>query len=60
MKTGNQDKIGAAWDKTKGKVNEVVGEMTGDKSQELKGKAQGLKGEIRDKIADVKRGDREY
>ena len=43
-----KNKANAVWDKTKGKTNEVVGEMRHDKGQELKGKAQQIKGNLED------------
>ncbi|MGM0930891.1 MAG: CsbD family protein [Actinomycetota bacterium] len=51
---GVGDKFEAAKDKVKGKVNEVVGEATDDKSREMKGKAQQVEGEAKDKMADAK------
>ena len=38
------------WDKVKGKTNEVVGDATGDKTQELKGKGQQAKGNLKEKL----------
>lgn len=49
-----EERAGAAWDKTKGKTNEVVGAARGDLGQELKGKAQGAKGNLREGIQDLK------
>ena len=48
------DRASEAWDKTKGKTNEVVGAARGDTGQELKGKGQGLKGDIKGGINDMK------
>lgn len=47
-------------DKIKGKVNEVVGKVTDDKSKELKGKAQQKVGDAKEKgknVADDVAGD---
>ncbi|MFA5861079.1 MAG: CsbD family protein [Candidatus Thermoplasmatota archaeon] len=40
-------------DKIKGKTNEVVGHLRGDKSQELKGKAQKVMGDAKHAVRDV-------
>lgn len=48
------DRASEAWDKTKGKTNEVVGAATGNRSQELKGKGQGLKGSAKGVINDAR------
>lgn len=40
------------WDKIKGKTNETVGDVRGDKSQELKGKAQQAKGDVKRTFSD--------
>ena len=40
-------------DKIKGKVNEVVGKVTDDKSKELKGKVQQKAGEAKEKGKEV-------
>lgn len=37
-------------DKTKGKMNEMGGKMTGDKPKEMKGKAQQSMGDMKDKM----------
>lgn len=46
--TGTMDKI-------KGKTNEAVGKMTGDKSQEFKGKVQSGVGEGKNAVDDAKK-----
>jgi uncharacterized protein YjbJ (UPF0337 family) len=47
--------MGSTGDKVKGKANEMTGKATGDKSQEVKGKGQQAKGEVKDKAS----GDRD-
>ena len=42
-------------DKTKGKVKETVGVATGDRELEAEGKADTLKGKVKEGIEDVKR-----
>lgn len=37
-------------DKAKGKANEVVGKVTGDRSKQVKGKGQQAKGEFKDEF----------
>lgn len=49
-----KERASDAWDKTKGKTNEVVGKARGDMGQELKGKAQQAKGEIKEEYHDAK------
>ncbi|MFT4470095.1 CsbD family protein [Arthrobacter sulfonylureivorans] len=51
---GIGDKFDAAKDKVTGKVNEAVGDATDDRSREMKGKAQQVEGEAKDKLADAK------
>lgn len=41
-------------DKVVGKVKETAGKATGNEKLEAKGKAQGLKGEAKNKVADAK------
>jgi uncharacterized protein YjbJ (UPF0337 family) len=38
-------------DKVKGKANELTGKVTGDKKQQMKGKAQQAKGGVKDGVA---------
>ena len=42
-------------DKIKGKTNETVGKLTGNKSQEMKGKMQSGVGEGKNAVDDVKK-----
>lgn len=37
-------------DKVQGKLHEVKGALTGNKSEEVRGKAQGAKGELEGKV----------
>lgn len=39
-------------DKAKGKMNQVAGDLKGDKSQSLKGHGQELRGDIKGKLTD--------
>lgn len=57
--SGDKDKAEGAWDKTKGTVKKVVGEVTDNKTLEAEGhydKAKGsvkeLKGDVKNKIKD--------
>lgn len=50
----NEHHVDGKMDKAKGKVNEVVGAATGNRSQEMKGKGQGIRGEARETVGDVK------
>ena len=49
-----EDRASEAWDKTKGKTNEVVGAARGDLGQELKGKGQQIKGNVKGGLNDLK------
>lgn len=50
----NEKRTSGTTDKIKGKTNEVVGDLRGDKSQEMKGKAQQGIGEGKNALNDVK------
>lgn len=45
--------MGSTGDKAKGKGNELLGKATGDKSREVKGKAQQTKGDVKDAAAEA-------
>jgi uncharacterized protein YjbJ (UPF0337 family) len=51
---GLGDKFDAAKDKVKGHAKETVGKATDDKSMVVEGKADQVKGAVKDKVADVK------
>ncbi|MGO4383055.1 CsbD family protein [Specibacter sp. RAF43] len=51
---GIGDKFEAAKDKVEGKVEELIGKATHDKSKIAEGKADQVKGTVKDKVADVK------
>lgn len=51
------DRASEAWDKAKGKTNEVVGAARGDLGQELKGKGQHLKGRAKGALNDARDDD---
>lgn len=51
---GNDDKASGAWDKVKGRTNQAVGGLTGDKGQSLKGHAQEARGGVKDAVGDLK------
>lgn len=46
--TGTMDKI-------RGKTNQVVGDLRGDKSQSLKGHGQEMKGDVKEALREPKR-----
>jgi len=46
--------IKAAGDKLAGKAKEAAGKVTGDNELELKGKAQQVKGDLKNAIGDAK------
>jgi uncharacterized protein YjbJ (UPF0337 family) len=50
----NKDQIKGRANEVEGKVNEVTGKVLGDKKLEVKGKVQGITGEARAKLGDVK------
>lgn len=41
------------WDKVKGKTNEIVGDMTGDDKQQIKGELQQKKGDFKQKVGKI-------
>ncbi|HEV7300761.1 MAG TPA: hypothetical protein VGN72_15455 [Tepidisphaeraceae bacterium] len=47
---GREDVAAGKSKKVKGKVNDVVGAIKGDSSQQAKGKAQGVVGKIQEKL----------
>jgi uncharacterized protein YjbJ (UPF0337 family) len=47
--------MGEWTDKTKGKVKETAGVATGDRELEAEGKADTLKGNVKEKVEDAKR-----
>ena len=47
--------MGEWTDKAKGKVKETVGVATGDRSLEAEGKADLIKGKVKEKVEDAKR-----
>lgn len=49
-----EDRFDANRDKVEGNVKEGVGKLTGDERLEGEGKADQLKGKIKDGVADVK------
>lgn len=49
-----RDRIDSSIDKTKGKTNQVAGDLKGDEKQKLKGHAQELKGHLKDAGTDIK------
>jgi len=42
--------MGGTGDKAKGKANEVVGKVTGNRTKQVKGKGQQAKGEFKDEL----------
>ncbi|AGC48818.1 CsbD family protein [Myxococcus stipitatus] len=51
--------MGELLDKAKGKLKEVVGAVTGDRSLEAEGKVDRAKGEAKEKVEDAKRAVRD-
>jgi uncharacterized protein YjbJ (UPF0337 family) len=54
MSDSQQDREQGMIDKAKGKVKETVGDLAGDNSTKYSGKLDSLKGEAREKMADIK------
>ena len=50
----DHDREQGNWDEAKGKVKEGAGKLAGDRSTEMSGKADQLKGGVEKKVADVK------
>lgn len=50
----NKDQVKGRTKELEGKINEVTGEVLGDKKLEVKGKIQQIGGEARAKLGDVK------
>ena len=48
--------MGGTTDKIKGSVKEAAGKMTGDKRTEAEGKADQVKGDVKNVAEDVKQG----
>lgn len=48
-----EEKFDNAKDKVAGKAKEVEGKVTGDKTRETEGKAQGLFADVKDKLSDA-------
>ncbi|MGX7051102.1 CsbD family protein [Leuconostoc palmae] len=49
-----EEKFDSAKDKVVGKAKEFEGKVTGDKSREAEGKAQGFVGKAKEVVSDVK------
>lgn len=50
----NEDQVEGRWDKAKGKVKEVTGDVVGNKSLEREGQADQVKGEVQAEVGDAK------
>jgi len=48
------DKVDALKDRATGKAKELEGKVTGDKTRETQGKAENLKGKVKEKLTDAK------
>lgn len=48
------DKVDALKDRATGKAKELEGKVTGDKTRETQGKAENLKGKVKQKLTDAK------
>jgi uncharacterized protein YjbJ (UPF0337 family) len=51
---GKQEHAEGAWDKTKGKVKEGVGNATGNEDMEAEGKSDQTKGKVKEAWGDAK------
>ena len=49
-----KDKTEGKWDEGKGKIKEEAGKLGGDKSTEWSGKAEQVKGHVKEGIGDAK------
>lgn len=49
-----EEKFDSAKDQVAGKAKEVEGKVTGDKTREAEGKAQGVLGKVKETFSDVK------
>ena len=49
-----EEKFDSAKDQVAGKAKEVEGKITGDKTREAEGKAQGVLGKVKETFSDVK------
>jgi uncharacterized protein YjbJ (UPF0337 family) len=54
MMGGTDDRAAGAWDETKGKVKEAVGDATDDESMENEGKKDQVKGKTEQAVGHVK------
>ena len=55
MKSSNQDKVQGTFHEAKGKVKEMVGQITDNPKLEAKGKAEKLAGKVQEKVGQVKK-----
>ena len=54
VKDDVEEKASGTWDKIKGRTNQTVGSITGDTKQQVKGKAQEMEGETKQKLGQFK------
>ncbi|HEX2966765.1 MAG TPA: CsbD family protein [Syntrophorhabdaceae bacterium] len=55
MKSSNQDKVQGTFHETKGKIKEMVGQITDNPKFEAKGKAEKIAGKAQGEIGKVKK-----
>jgi uncharacterized protein YjbJ (UPF0337 family) len=55
MKSSTKDKVKGTFHDAKGKVKEMVGEVTDNPKLEAKGKAEKIAGKVQEKIGQVKK-----
>jgi uncharacterized protein YjbJ (UPF0337 family) len=55
MKSGARDEAEGKWHKVKGKVKEIVGELSDDPNLEAEGTNEKIAGKVQEKIGQVKK-----
>ena len=55
MKSGARDEAEGKWHKVKGKVKEIVGELSDDPNLEAEGTNEKISGKVQEKIGQVKK-----
>jgi uncharacterized protein YjbJ (UPF0337 family) len=55
MKSGNQDRVEGAMDTAKGRTEEALGALTGNKKLKAKGRLDQMKGTAREKKGKLKK-----
>jgi len=55
MKSGTKDQVEGALHQAKGKVKEVVGQVTGKADLEIAGRNEKVVGKVQEKVGDIKK-----